>query len=93
MRFAAPGCGFSPRALDEPTSQRFWVYKVRESPPAIDLHDREMLSIARLEVRLAADVDELEVELELVLYSADDLERTRAEGAVDGVVERDARYG
>ena len=52
-----------------------------------------MLSIARLEVRLAADVDKLEVELELVLDGADDLERTRAEGAVDGVVERDARYG
>ena len=52
-----------------------------------------MLSIPRLEVRLAADVDELEVELELVLYGADDLERTRAEGAVDGVVERDAGYG
>ena len=37
-----------------------------------------MLSIPRLEVRLSADVDEVEVELELVLYGADDLERTRA---------------
>ena len=52
-----------------------------------------MLSIQSLEVRLAADVDELEVELELVLYHADDLECTRAESAVDGVVKRHARYG
>ena len=52
-----------------------------------------MLSIPRLEVRISADVDELEVEPELVLYGADDLERTRAEGAVDSVIERDARYG
>ena len=52
-----------------------------------------MLSIPGLELRRTADVDELEVELELVLCGADDFERTRAEAAVGGVVERDARYG
>jgi len=52
-----------------------------------------VLSIQQFELRVAADVDELEVELELVLDSADDLERAPAEAAVDGVVDGDPGYG
>jgi hypothetical protein len=52
-----------------------------------------VLSILGLERWVAADVDELEVESELVLDSANDLERTGAEAAVGGVIQRDLNYG
>ena len=52
-----------------------------------------MLSILGLERWVAADVDELEVESELVLDSANDLERARAKTAVGGVIQRDLSYG
>jgi hypothetical protein len=50
--------------------------------------------VAGLEVRVAADVDELEIEPKLHLQVADDLARTPAEGTVRRVIERDlAGYG
>ena len=52
-----------------------------------------MLAIPHLELGIAADVDELEGERKLVLHPADDLESARAEAAVRGVVNGDARYG
>lgn len=53
-----------------------------------------MLAITRLELRIAADVDELELEADLVLRLPHDLEGARAEVAVGGVIESDARsYG
>jgi len=52
-----------------------------------------VLSIPGLERWVAADVDELEVESELVLHSANDLERARAKTAVGGVIKRDLSYG
>jgi hypothetical protein len=52
-----------------------------------------VLSILRFELRVAADIDELELERELDLDLADDLERTPAQVAIRGVIERDSRYG
>ena len=60
---------------------------------AVDLDDRDALPVARLELRVAADVDELELEPELGLRLAHDLERALAEVALRRAVERDARYG
>jgi hypothetical protein len=50
-------------------------------------------AVAGLEVRVAADVDELEFEPELHLRVADDLERTLAEATVCRVEDRYLRYG
>jgi hypothetical protein len=52
-----------------------------------------VLSVPRLELRLAADVDEVEVESELGLNPAHDLERPLAQLAVGSVIERDLSYG
>jgi hypothetical protein len=53
-----------------------------------------VLAVPRLELRIAADVDELELEFDLRPRVTDDLERARAEIAVGGVVESDERrYG
>jgi hypothetical protein len=53
-----------------------------------------MLAVAALELGVSGDVDELEIERELGLHLAHDLERALAEPAVRRVVERDLpRYG
>ena len=79
-----------PRAAAE----RVGVDEVRERPLAVDLDDREQLPVARLELGVAADVDDLQLEVLLRLDAAHDLESARAEPAVRRVVERDATpYG
>jgi hypothetical protein len=52
-----------------------------------------MRAVAELEARIAADVDELEVEPELHLRLPHDLERTLAEATVRRVEDRYLRYG
>ena len=52
-----------------------------------------MLSVPRLELWLSTDVDELELEPEVVLDAADNLERAYAEVTVGRVIDGDARYG
>jgi hypothetical protein len=52
-----------------------------------------MLAVAALEIGVSGDVEELEIERELGLHLAHDLERALAEPAVRRVVERDPRYG
>lgn len=79
--------------MGEPSSQRFGIHEVRERPLPVDLHDGQVLSVPRLELWLATDVDELELEPELVLDAAHDLERTHAEVTVGSVKERDSSYG
>jgi hypothetical protein len=65
---------------------------VREGSLAVDLDHRQVLAVARLELRVPADVDELQLELEGQARAnlLDDFERPRAQRAVSGVVERDA---
>jgi hypothetical protein len=69
------------------------AHEVREGELAVDLDDGELLPVAGLEVRPSADVDELELEAELFIERADDLQRPRTEAAVSCVVDRDSRYG
>ena len=96
LRAAAtqPRCsGLSISLLGESSSQRVGIHEVRERPLPVDLDDGQVLSVARLELWLATDVDEFELEPELVLGAAHDLERTHAEVTVGRVIEADARYG
>ena len=74
-------------------AERARLDEVRERPLAVDLDDREPLAIAGLELRIAADVDLLQLEPKLVPSRTNDALRGRAEVAALGVVENDARYG
>ena len=67
--------------------------EVRERALAVDLHDRKPLAVAGLELGIAADVDLLQLEAELVPRGADDTLRGSAEVAALGVVEDDPGYG
>ena len=67
--------------------------EVREGTNAVDLDDRQIGAVAALELRVAGDVDDGEVEAELVPRPADDLERALAEPAVRSVVDGDPRQG
>jgi hypothetical protein len=67
--------------------------EVRERPLAVDLDDRKPLAIAGLELGVAADVDLLQRERQLVPRRVDDPPRGGAEVAPLGVEEDDAGYG
>ena len=69
------------------------VHEVRECPLAVDLDDREEFAIVRLEIRVALDVDHLELEPEVSTDFVDDLERPRAEAAVSSAIDGDSTYG
>jgi len=77
----------------QPCPQGSRLDEVRERPLAVDLDHREKLSVARLEVGIAVDGDDLEVELRVGPSLAHDLERPRAEAAPRGRVHHDTRYG
>jgi hypothetical protein len=49
--------------LCEPPAERFGVHVVREDPFAVDLDDGQPFAVAGLELRVAGDVDLLELEL------------------------------
>ena len=74
-------------------AERTGLDEVCERPLAVDLHDRKPLAVAGLELRVAADVDLLEVEPELVPRGTYDALRGGAEVAPLGVVEDDLGYG
>jgi hypothetical protein len=82
----------SPSLCDLPT-ERPGLDEVGERALAVDLDDRKPLPVAGLEVRVAADVDLLELEAELVPGGLDDTPRGRTEVAPLGVEEDDAGYG
>jgi len=67
------------------------VNVVGEDPLAVDLDDREPLAVAGLELRVARDVDLLELEAELGAELLELPARPVAEVAALCVVERD--YG
>jgi hypothetical protein len=74
--------------------KRIRVDEVGERALPVDLDDGEVLAVAGLELEVAVDVDQLELEADLGLDLADDLERALAEPAVRRVIERDLRgYG
>ena len=74
-------------------AERVGLDEVRERPLAVDLDDWEPFAIARLELCVAADVDLLELEPELVPRRVDDPARGGAEVTPLGVVEGDVGYG
>ena len=69
--------------------QSVGIDEVLECILAVDLDDRDRDAVPLLELRVPADVDELELESELGLRGLDDVDRVRAEPAVGGVVEGD----
>jgi hypothetical protein len=67
--------------------------EVRERPLAVDLNDRKPLAIAGLELGVAADVNLLQREPQLVPRRVDNPPRGSAEVAPLGVEKDDAGYG
>jgi hypothetical protein len=80
-------------SADEASPERLGVDEVRERLLAVDLDHRQALAVAGLELRVAGDVDELQLEPELSLDVPYDVERALAEVAVGGAVERDPGQG
>ena len=67
---------------------------VDEGSLALDLDDRQPFAVPRLELRVAADVDLLQIERHLCAHLLDDRAGTLAEVAALRVVQRDGRsYG
>jgi hypothetical protein len=79
--------------LCELSPQRIGRDEVRERALAVDLDDGQPLAVARFQLRVAADVDLLELEAELLSGRLDDTPCRGAEMAAFGVVEDDADYG
>jgi hypothetical protein len=75
--------------VPELATQRGRVDVVHERALAVDLHDRQPLAITGLEVRIAGDVDLLELELVLPARSGDSLPGPPTEVAALCVVEND----
>ena len=74
--------------------QRALVDVVHERPHPVDLDDGQPFAIARFELRVARNVDLLELEAELLACGPDGREPALAEVTALGVVDDDAaRYG
>jgi hypothetical protein len=74
-------------------AERVLLQVVDEPPLAVDLDHRQPLAVRPLELGIAADVDLLEIEVELVAQAGDLLPRALAEVAALRVEDDDARYG
>ena len=73
-------CGyFAPKSI--------WIHVIDESPLAIDLHNRQPLAILRLEARIPADVDLVELEVSLFADLFEDRARAFAEVAALRVIQ------
>ena len=93
-RTVRPSRQTEPSDRREPSPKRVRVDEVGELALAVHLDHGQVLAVARLELGVAGDVDELQLEAELGPRVVDDLERALAEPAVRRVVERDPRrYG
>jgi hypothetical protein len=79
--------------LCELSPQRVGLDEVRERALAVDLDDGQPLAVAGFQLRVAADVDLLELELEVGANGLDRAASRGAEVAALGVVEGDAGYG
>jgi hypothetical protein len=74
-------------------TERVGLDVVDERALSIDLDDRQPFPVARLELRVAADVDLLEREPELLPQLPNLRPGALAEVTTLRVVQRDARYG
>ena len=77
----------------ELASQRVGWNEVHERLRSVDLHDRDQLAVACLELRVSVDRDLLQLEPELVARSQNRLASPLAEMAPRGGVEGDLGYG
>src|SRR3954465_4687169 len=85
------GARHSPSCGVELAPERVREHEVDERALAVDLDDREPLAVARLELRVARDVDLAQLERPPDAHLADDGARPLAEVAALRVVERDDR--
>jgi hypothetical protein len=69
------------------------VHVVDETPPAVDLHDRDPLAVLRFELGVAVDRDLPQLEPELVARRGDVAAGRRAEVAARRGEEDDLGYG
>src|SRR5262249_25021681 len=79
--------------LCNPSPPRVRVHVIDETAPAVDLHDRDPLTVGGLELRIAVDRDFPQLEAELVMRGGDDAPGRRAEVATRRGVEDDVGYG
>jgi hypothetical protein len=79
--------------LCELSPQRFGLHEVREGTFAVDLDDRQPLSVASPQLRVAGDVDLLELESMLGTRCSEHTLCSCTEVAPGRVVEDDAGYG
>ena len=70
-------------------TKSIWIHVVDESALAIDLHNRQPLAILRLEARIPADVDLVELEVSLFADLFEDRARAFAEVAALRVIQDD----
>jgi hypothetical protein len=80
--------------LAQPLAECIGIDEVGERLLAGDLDDGQESAVARLELGVPCDVDEVELEAELGAGLGDDLDGAGAEAAVGGMIDGDAaRYG
>jgi hypothetical protein len=72
-------------------TKRIWIHVIDESALAVDLHNRQPLAIVRLEPRIPADVDLLELEVCLFADLFENRARAFAEVAALRVIQDDLR--
>jgi hypothetical protein len=69
------------------------MHVVDEAPPAVDLHDRDPLTVGRLQLGIAVDRHLPQLEAELVARRGDDAPSRRAQVAARRGIEDDLGYG
>jgi hypothetical protein len=72
-------------------TKRIWIEVVDESTLAVDLYDREPLAVARLQLRIPADVDFIELEVDLLSNLLENRARAFAEVATLRAIQDDSR--
>jgi hypothetical protein len=74
-------------------TKRTLIQVVDEGALAVDLHHRQPLTVTRLELGVARDIDLLELEAQLVPEGDQLRTRPLAQVTAGGPVEDDVRYG
>jgi hypothetical protein len=70
-------------------TKSIWIHVIDESPLAVDLHNRKPLAILSLEPWIPADVDPIEVEVDLPAHLFENRARAFAEVAALRVIQDD----
>jgi len=73
-------------------TKSIWIHVIDESALAVDLHDREPLAVARLQLGIAVDFDLLQFERHLLANQRQDLPCALAKVASLCVVEDYLRF-